>query len=174
MRHLLVNVLLTTPTLTFPIFNNPPVHHRLVLMWTLTGKFDSEPITNLAVAAQSKQGFGTAFFLPGTQDILGVCSAMELDHNECVNQVFLEDDTQKHNKTIPQLLSVKNIYHCSVIEGGCANLMSVLLMLIEFDTTAVVGNEVPFLHKTDIRIALMTSSTLFCRYQERYPGTAKA
>ena len=63
MSFLLVNELLTMPTLIFPIFDNPLVHYRLVLMWMLMGKFDSKPITNLAKAAQSNRGFGTALFL---------------------------------------------------------------------------------------------------------------
>ena len=90
MGYLLVNVLLTTPTLTFPISDNLFVHHRLILMWMLMGTFDSEPIAYLAVSAQSKRGFDTEFSLPDTRDVLEARNTMELDHKERVNRAFLK------------------------------------------------------------------------------------
>ena len=138
------------------------------------GKSDSKPITNLPIAAKSKQGFSTALFLPDTRDILEACSAIELDHNERVNQVFLKEDTQKRDKVNTQILSARNIYHCSTIEGGCANVTSILSMLIEIDTTTMVENQIPFLHKAARRIALVTSSTPICHCQECYLDTTKA
>ena len=66
--------------------------NRLILMWFLMGKFEDEPITNIAKAAVTKRWFITAFLLPDNWDIPDAHNAMEMEHNEHINLMFLEED----------------------------------------------------------------------------------
>ena len=77
---------LSTITLTFTLIDNTLVHQQINPdAWIPMRKFEGKPITDLTIAAASKWGLSTAFFLPDNQEVLDAHTAMELDHNECVN-----------------------------------------------------------------------------------------
>ena len=92
--------------------------NRLALMWILHGKFEDELITDLGKAALLKRGFSTAFLLSDTWDVLDAHNAMEMAHNERINQTHLKDDTQKHNKANNQVICTNAIYHRTANEGA--------------------------------------------------------
>ena len=86
--------------------------NRLVTIWFLVGRFDDEPLSDLASVAKEKKGFSaTLFLLPDTQDDLGTRQALEQAHHNGANLQLLVKDIQKHNKASSQVLCPDAIYH---------------------------------------------------------------
>ena len=96
------------------------------------------------------------------------------EHDAQENLGYLEMDTQKLAKANTKVLCTKNIYHRSTVEGGCANILSALLTVVDYDTETIEGNEVLFLHQAARRIALLMSSVSYRCYQERNTTPARS
>ena len=136
-------------------------------MWILHGKFEDEPTTDLAKAAHNKRGFSAAFLLPDTRDVLESRNEMQVAHNDRINQQFLEEDIQKHSKADSRVLCPSSIHHRTSVEGCCANMVAMMKTITKFDDTVMTGNDAPLLAICARRIALITSSAQFRRYQAR-------
>ena len=147
--------------LSFTLFPTNLPTSRLILMWTLMGKFEDKPITNLAKAAATKRGFSTAFLLPDNWDVLDAHNTMEMEHNERVNRMLFKEDTQKHNKANSQVLYVKTIHHRTESKGAYAKMSVLLNTVTKLDTMDTKDNESPFLHIAARHITLTISLVLF-------------
>ena len=110
------------------------------MMWLILMKMSVKPITDLEEAKNTQGGFCTALFLPDTRDILEQREVMGDKHDAQENLGYLEMDTHKLAKANTKVLCTKNIYHRSTVEGGCANISSALLTVVDYDTKKTDGN----------------------------------
>jgi hypothetical protein len=143
------------------------------MVWLAQMKLSIKPITDLSEAANTQGGLCSALFLPDTKDILEQRDVMSEEHDAQENLAYLELDAQKLGRANTRVLCTKNIYHRSTVEGGCANITAASLTLVDYDSEATEGHNIPFIHRAARRIALVMSSVAYRRHQERSSNSAK-
>ena len=117
------------------------------MMWLILVKMKVKPIKDVEEAKNTQGGFCTALFFPDTRDILEQCEVMDEEHDAQENLDYLEIDGHKLGKgNTKVLMCTKNIYHRSTVKGGCANISSTLLAVVDYDTESTDRKETMFLH----------------------------
>ena len=134
-------------------------------MWLLTGRMEDEPLRTLDDTAKMKSGFSAAFLLPDNKDVLEDRESLGQAHQKGSNLQLIEEDVQKHNKAQTEVLAASIIFHRTLIEIACANLVFLMKTTTLYSDIVTAGNDAPFLHMAARRLAPLTSSAVFRRYQ---------